>query len=63
MKKWVVLFLWSTILSAQIGEPVEWQTKLENIKQNVFVLTFEAKIESKWHLYSQFSDPEGAIPT
>ena len=63
MKKWVVLFLWSTILSAQIVEPVEWQTKLENIKQNVFVLTFEAKIESKWHLYSQFSDPEGAIPT
>ena len=63
MKKLVVLFLWSTILSAQIGEPIEWQTKLENIKQNIFVLTFEAKIESKWHLYSQFSDPEGAIPT
>ena len=63
MKKWLGLFLCSTILNGQIDEPVEWQTKVENIKQNVFILTFEAKIESKWHLYSQFSDPDGAIPT
>ena len=55
MKKWLGLFLCSTILNGQIDEPVEWQTKVENLKQNVFILTFEAKIESKWHLYSQFS--------
>ena len=63
MKKWLCLFLWSTILSAQIDEPVEWQTKVKKIKQNIFVLTFEADIASKWHLYSQFSDPDGAVPT
>ena len=63
MKKWLCLFLWSTILSAQIDEPVEWQTKVEKIKQNIFVLTFEADIANKWHLYSQFSDPDGALPT
>ena len=63
MKKWLGLFLWSTLLSAQIDEPVEWQSGLERTEANFITLSFEARIAPKWHLYSQHSDPDGAIPT
>ncbi len=63
MKKWLTLFLWSITLSAQIDEPVKWESSIETINENIFVLTFKAQIAPKWHLYSQFSDPNGAIPT
>lgn len=63
MKKWLGLFLWSTLLSAQIDEPVEWQSGWERTEANLITLSFEARIAPKWHLYSQYSDPDGAIPT
>lgn len=63
MKKWLGLFLWSTLLSAQIDEPVEWQSGWERTEANFITLSFEARIAPKWHLYSQHSDPDGAIPT
>ena len=63
MKKWLVLFLWSTLLSAQIEEPVTWETTIEAQEDNIYILLFKATIAPKWHLYSQNSDPEGAIPT
>jgi len=63
MKKWLGLFLWSTLLSAQIDEPVEWQSGWERTEANLITLSFEARIAPKWHLYSQHSDPDGAIPT
>ena len=39
------------------------KTSIKNIKKDTYALTFEAEIAPKWHLYSQFSDPDGAIPT
>lgn len=63
MKKWLGLFLWGVLLNAQIDEPVEWQTTWETTDTNLITLTFEARIAPNWHLYSQLSDPEGAIPT
>jgi thiol:disulfide interchange protein len=63
MKKWLGLFLWCTLLSAQIDEPVEWQSGWERTEANLITLSFEARIAPKWHLYSQHSDPDGAIPT
>jgi thiol:disulfide interchange protein DsbD len=63
MKKWLGLFLWGVLLNAQIDEPVEWQTTWEPTDTNLITLTFEARIAPNWHLYSQLSDPEGAIPT
>ena len=63
MKKWLGFFLWSTLLSAQIEEPVKWQTIVKKTNDDFFTITFKANITPKWHLYSQFSDPEGAIPT
>lgn len=63
MKKWLGIILFSTLLNAQIEEPVLWQSKIENIGENEYLLSFEANIAPGWHLYSQFSNPEGAIPT
>jgi len=34
MKKWLILFLWSTVLSAQIEEPVTWETTIEAQENN-----------------------------
>ena len=63
MNKVLFLFLWTLMLNAQIEEPVEWKTSIKNIKKDTYALTFKAEIAPKWHLYSQFSDPDGAIPT
>jgi len=63
MKKWLGIILFSTLLNAQIEEPVVWQSQIENKGENRYALILEATIAEGWHLYSQFSDPEGAIPT
>ena len=50
-------------LQAQFEEPVDWKSKVEQLAEDRYQLIFEAGIAPNWHLYSQFSDPEGAIPT
>ena len=50
-------------LQAQFEEPVVWKSKVEQLAEDRYQLIFEAGIAPNWHLYSQFSDPEGAIPT
>ena len=64
MKKWLVFILWSSFVYGQIQEPVIWETSLisDTIK-NIYTIRLKANIEKNWHLYSQFSDPNGAIPT
>jgi thiol:disulfide interchange protein DsbD len=41
-------------------EPVTWKTSIEKINDLEYYLVFEAKIDDKWHLYSQFSDINGS---
>ena len=64
MKKWLVFILWSSFVYGQIKEPVIWETSVisDSIK-NIYTIRLKANIEKNWHLYSQFSDPNGAIPT
>lgn len=45
--------LFFTGISAQILEPVTWSFSQNKIGDNEFELIFKAKIEAKWHLYSQ----------
>ena len=62
--KWMLFFLWSCMLSAQLEkEPVIWETQLEQKNENQYVLIFKATIAPNWHLYSQFSSDQGALPT
>ena len=59
-----VLFLFGIFyLNAQIEEPVVWKSVVEQLSEDRYLLKFDAEIAPKWHLYSQFSNPEGAIPT
>ena len=50
------------IAQAQVKEPVKWTSKIEKKSNTEFVLVFNATIENDWHMYSQFSDENGAIP-
>lgn len=65
MKKLVTIFLLLStfsVLTAQIKDPVKWTSKIEKKSATEFVLVFSATIEEDWHMYSQFSDENGAIP-
>lgn len=65
MKKLATIFFLLfafTNLTAQIKEPVKWTSKIEKKSPTEFVLVFSATIENDWHMYSQFSDENGAIP-
>jgi len=62
--KWMLFFMWSVFVNAQLDtEPVVWETQLEKLDNTRFVLVFNATIASNWHLYSQFSNDQGALPT
>ena len=63
MKIWIFFLFGIFYLQAQIEEPVIWGSSLEELSEDRYMLKFEAQIAPKWHLYSQFSNPEGAIPT
>ena len=55
-----VLFIGTTYAQFGFQEPVTWKTSVEKINEEEFYLVFEAKIEDKWHMYSQFSDEKGS---
>ena len=42
---------------------VTWKTHFKKENDSIYTLYFDAKIEPKWHLYSQFLPDNGALPT
>jgi len=56
-----LLFAFFTV-QGQVIKPVKWTSKIEKKSATEYVLVFNATIESDWHMYSQFSDENGAIP-
>lgn len=53
----------SIIVSSQIIEPVKWEVSHEMKDDNVVEVTFIAHMDTGWHLYSQFLDNSGPLPT
>ncbi|WP_395807947.1 cytochrome c biogenesis protein CcdA [Daejeonella sp.] len=49
--------------NAKIFDPVNWSYSSEKINDKEFDLLITAKIEKGWHLYSQFIEEGGPIPT
>lgn len=49
--------------NAQIYDPVKWETTVENVSENEATVAITAIIEPGWHLYSQFIEEGGPIPT
>jgi len=58
----IALFL-AGLTYAQIFEPVKWTTSVNKISDTEYELISTAKIEDKWHLYSQKVPEGGPIAT
>ncbi len=49
-------------LSAQQLDPVKWSYSVKETSPNTAELVFTAKLDAGWHLYSQYTDPNGPLP-
>ncbi|MBP1676134.1 MAG: Protein-disulfide reductase [Bacteroidetes bacterium] len=59
-----ILFLLVCALTySQIENPVKWSFGSRNISDTEAELTFIANAESGWHIYSQFTNDGGPVPT
>lgn len=54
----ILLIVSSTIIKAQVEDPISWSFKAKNIEGSKYEITINASIEKGWHLYS-ISLPEG----
>lgn len=43
--------------------PATWSGSVEKINDTEYKLTFKADLQEGWYTYSQFTDPDGPIPT
>lgn len=60
------LYLTGTFLmnsEAQIKKPVKWHFGATPINKEEAILTFTAFMEEGWHIYSQFIEEGGPLPT
>ena len=57
------IFLISGLIEAQILKPVKWSFSSSALQNNEAEIILTAKIDKGWHLYSQFIDKGGPIPT
>jgi thiol:disulfide interchange protein DsbD len=58
-----LFFLISTSVSGQILTPVKWDFASRQLSDSEFEISFHAKIDDKWAIYSQFIEEGGPIPT
>jgi thiol:disulfide interchange protein DsbD len=65
MKKLYTLLLLLLVLQsqAQIENPVKWSYSAQKIGKNEANIIIKADIQKGWHLYSQFIEDGGPIPT
>jgi thiol:disulfide interchange protein len=57
------ILMMPALLNAQILNPVKWTFKTNTLSSSESELVFTAKIDKGWHLYSQFLEPGGPLPT
>ena len=55
-------FAFSNNINAQLN-PVKWEIAAKKITEAEYELTFTAKADKGWYIYSQHTDPSGPIPT
>jgi thiol:disulfide interchange protein len=58
-----ILLCLGLFASAQIYTPVTWKFEAENITKSSATLVITANIAQGWHVYSQFIEDGGPIPT
>ncbi len=57
------LLLLPFLISSQILTPVKWSFSQNKISDNNYELKFTAKIDKTWHIYSQYIEDNGPVPT
>lgn len=57
------MLMFAQAVLAQAPNPVKWSWKAEPMGKGEYKLTFTAKIDNKWHTYSQFIGEGGPVPT
>lgn len=57
----LIAAIYSVNIQAQIINPVKWTYSVKQLSSNEAELIFKAKIEPKWHLYSQFFEDGGPL--
>ncbi|SDE35454.1 thiol:disulfide interchange protein DsbD [Pricia antarctica] len=50
-------------LRSQTIDPVQWNSSIIKISDTDYNLIIEGTIDKNWHLYSQFTDEGGSLPT
>ncbi|WP_373707586.1 protein-disulfide reductase DsbD family protein [Kaistella sp.] len=65
MKKFLflVLGMFSLLLTAQVKDPVKVDFKINSIGDNTYEAVFHTTIEQNWHIYSKDLPPNSGIPT
>lgn len=64
---WLSLFTTGLSYSQDLGlvqdqKPVVWTHAVEKKSDSTYLLIMEGNIQVGWHLYSQYSNPDGAMP-
>jgi hypothetical protein len=63
-KKFIwVMALCPTVLIAQDREPVVWNHRVDQQSENSYSVIFIASITQGWHIYSQYLQRGGPMPT
>ena len=69
MKKLWLLLTWISFTAAgqfggqqNVTNPLKWHTSVEKTGDDTYNLIIKADIDDGWHLYSQFTDPNGSLP-
>lgn len=59
----VTMLVFALGANAQAPTPVKWTWKAEPVGKGEYKLIFTAKIDPKWHTYSQYIADGGPVPT
>ncbi|MFI5204317.1 MAG: protein-disulfide reductase DsbD family protein, partial [Flavobacteriales bacterium] len=57
------LFVFASLVQAQVVDPCKWKTKIEQKKPGEATLIITATLDNGWHLYSQQEYTDGPLPT
>ena len=57
------IFCYSPAVIAQAHKPVKWEFKVASITGDEASLVFTATLDEGWHIYSQFLEEDGPLPT
>lgn len=63
-KLFVLIFVFLSIgISAQVKDPVKFQLKINELKNNEYEVVLTAHLEKNWHIYSKDIPEDSGIPT